>query len=151
MPFDSTPIQEPNIFRQRREQAAALWRSVPKNRFRMSHWECGSTACALGWLAIKNHDGWRFGTEVTGAGRVPSPNGHTPATSNTEAFQRAALYFGINFINAKNCFEGSAVNIYRRQHSSDITPEDVAEMLLSLPYTYCDGSPMQFANVVEAM
>jgi hypothetical protein len=147
MPFDSTQIEEPNIFRQRREKAAALWRKIPKNKFRMKDWECGSTACALGWLAIQEHDGWSFG-ELTSAGRLPiTPN---VIADVHHPFDGAALYFGISIINAKMCFNGSS-HIYRRLYSSDITPNDVAKTLLSLPYQHCDGSPLITEELVNAV
>jgi hypothetical protein len=116
-------------FYEKRQKAAEVWRNVPHQVFNMENWECGSTACALGWLARENHDGWTHGFK-TSRGRVPiAPNG-------IEGYIGAAKYFGLSVAQAYACFGGTrgTARFHRRWFVSRITPSDVAEHLLSLPY-----------------
>jgi len=44
------------FFKKRREDAVALWATIPPDQVDMCNWQ----TCALGWLARKKHDGWRM-------------------------------------------------------------------------------------------
>lgn len=127
MPFDSTPAIAPDptaLFRQRREAAAALWAGVPVEQFAMLAWECGTTACALGWLAHQRHDGWYW------------CGGYPVAPHDVMSFEGAASYFGLSLDMTHTCFGCwySTSHFHGRAHIRDVTPTDVARSLLALPY-----------------
>lgn len=125
MPLDALTYApadlDPNaLYRARREAAAALWRGVPEGEFHISRWECGTAACALGWLARLGHDGWARGRR-TWYGCVPERLG-------TEGLFAARAYFGLTFVDALFCFTAN------NPHGTRATPITVAAHLLSLPY-----------------
>lgn len=130
MPFDSThadaPADPAAVFRQRREAAAQLWETVPAERWNMQRWRCGTTACALGWLACTGHGGWTWFQEA-------EPVGPDLARS---AYHSAADYFGISCDDAIQCFGPTvdSVRFHRRARIADVTAADVARTLLALPY-----------------
>lgn len=132
MPFDSTPaIADPiALFRQRRESAAALWEKVSVEQFDMMEWgkaDCGTAACALGWLAMLEHDEWHYGGAY----------GSYPVRPDSDLiFGGAALYFGITTGQAYDCFgtTSAASRFHGRVRICDVTPADVARSLLALPY-----------------
>lgn len=116
MPFDAGQIDKVDVialYRERRENAAALWRSVPKHDFVMSDWHCGSSACALGWLAVKQVDGWRFS----------GPNNRPCIGYYDDPEDSAALYFGLSYDDAFELFY---------MFSADANT--VASLLMQLPY-----------------
>ena len=148
MPFDSTTqtIDAPPaparpkrlrgraLHQHRREQAAALWRTVPAEQFDIRTWyddrsfykpSCGTVACARGWLVQRRHDGWRPHMPVL----------QVPQRGNLIAFDAAAKYFGLSTDNATACFNSSACTIHGRTRPRDVAPNDVAATLLRLPYT----------------
>lgn len=55
MAFDATPQQTPT---DRLELVARALTGVPDNELNMSQWDCGTTACAIGWAIRK------YGTEL---------------------------------------------------------------------------------------
>ena len=115
MPFDAmTPAVDAatDLFMDRRRRAAELWRGVPAERWDMGWYECGTTACALGWLAHWQHDGWEWGFGMPTVGPVFSPA------------IAAASYFGIGIDAADKMFCNG---------KSRATPADVADALLRLP------------------
>lgn len=130
MPFDVMPIENYELFRERRERAARLWRSVPPANFDMQDFTCGTAACALGWLAVARVDDWQMGqclprrrtAGVVEAGDIP--------------YVAAASYFGLIFTDALACFGGGreTARFHGRCHISAVTGSDVAETLLRLPY-----------------
>ncbi len=132
MPFDSA-ADPTALYRERREKAAALWRTLVPSQFNLQTWECGTTACAIGWLAVKRHDGWTFdddGAPVWGA--------------CGESFDDAASYFGLTdemtevmFGNHRPAREFYGVDDIRK-----VTPEMVATKLLAQPITV-HGDTMQ--------
>jgi hypothetical protein len=133
MPFDN-PTQSISdaafgLFRQRREAAAALWRGIPLAQFDMDQWECGTTACALGWLAHKKHDGWCWNRRKSEAPVAPDGNA---------GFWGAEEYFGLSENDATSCFCSRGWLFHRRFNPEVtgpcLTPGQVATTLLALPY-----------------
>ena len=137
MPFDigdipqnETPIE---TYRGRRERAAALWRRVPQEVFDMTVWQCGSHACALGWLAAENFEGWWQGG-MTPAGRCPR------GPDCKAGYYAAASFFGLTLAEAEACFghpDYSATFHHRGKLFASmrtVRPADVARTLLALPY-----------------
>ncbi len=114
MPFDSADTtSKTELFRKRREDAAEFWRSLPVDTFDLDKW----TTCALGWLGIKQHDGWSWPTDRKVSYYSPmNPSG-------IHGFEGAMNYFGLSNDDALSCFYGTLV-----------TPTDVATKLCSLPY-----------------
>lgn len=145
MPFDAAtaslilaraPVTDPTtLYRERREKAAALWRMLPPENLNMEHWECGSTACALGWLADHQFDGWSPGQKTMFFGRVPTrPNGRSGIGAARE-------YFALDYQEAKNIFGGghATARAYGYSDVTCVTPSDVADRLLAMPYTLPEG------------
>ncbi len=131
MPFDSADTtSKTELFRKRREDAANLWQSIPPACFKMTAWECDSAACALGWLAILQHDGWAFDPHS------PLMPYRVPHYAKFHGYAGAAQYFGISLLNAERCFGYSkaTVQFHRRWFVSRITPKDVSKSLLALSY-----------------
>jgi hypothetical protein len=135
MPFDNLPQSTPDTaiwrFYDRREAAAALWRKIPESQFDMRTWrsEDGCVACALGWLAIKQHDGWYYSQ-----GKLPM-NGPPIEPSSyitriMEVYSRAARYFALSIDDAIRCFWGD-ISFHPQTRT---LPDDVATTLLTLPY-----------------
>lgn len=167
MPFDPIPQQfddqaarnaaasallscQTALYRQRRESAAVLWRSIPERQFNMQSWGCsvgnldiapnysitgeycGTHGCALGWLALRQHDGWRWIKGRQGYGRPMPPNGFSRAPT-----KGAAVYFGMPWRTAASCFVIGCANweeTYPCEHEWWITPADVAAAVLAAPY-----------------
>lgn len=134
MPFDGQDFvvntDFTTLFRERRERAAELWRSVPREVFDLTKWHCDSKACALGWLANRKHDGWKWGwfrsVEESGAYLVPVWSGCRKSATGS-----AASYFGLTRQDTERCFAiGPITDTQRRK----LTPDDVACTLLALPY-----------------
>ncbi len=138
MPFDAaSPTQhsDTEVFRDRRERAAALWRGVPQREFDMQSWVCGTMACALGWLALHQFDGWWMNTG-TGGGNYPTRFGRV-----YQPYVEAARYFGLTTETAELCFgpDYESAKFHNCYHICAVTPSDVADTLLRLPYTVAAG------------
>ncbi len=111
------------LYRKRREDAAALWATIPDEKFCIASWKCGTTCCAIGWLAEKQHDGWHFDTPYSNLPRIGINN------SNDYDWGAKAInrYFGLTTKDTANCFV--AANSYNPK-----TLAEVSEKLLSMPY-----------------
>jgi hypothetical protein len=124
MPFDAANPPIEVIFQQRRERAATFWGTIPDIEFDISTWEsgcpeCNTTACALGWLANSEFEGWSW---VARIGRIPrGPDGET-------GFHAAMLFFGLSNFDARRCFHSHYYTSPRRLST-------VAERLLTMPIT----------------
>ena len=142
MPFDSTgfapgtaPTQAADpiaLYRKRREDAAALWRDVPRERFDIETWHmetsCGTVACALGWLAAREHDDWRLDQE----------HKVLPEWGQYGSYAAGAAYFGLDIWDAKECF-GFDTHANYGCNSRAVTGAMVADKLLVQPY-YVPGA-----------
>ena len=98
----------------------------------MTHWGCGTAACALGWLAAEKVDGWALSSaDRTGAGGIPALD------TGLKAYMAAAYYFGLTIQDAQSCFGSGSATAARhgRWFALRIKPEDVARTLLAMPYT----------------
>ena len=109
-------MAETDLYLNRRRMAAAAWATVPLERFDLSYWKCGSKACALGWLAEKEIDGWSWSIHC-GHATPMGPDGRT-------GFRGAAGYFGITPQAAYDTFAPDG---------SERTPSSVGDTLLALP------------------
>ncbi len=124
MPFDAgldTEKSSIDLYRQRRDVAADIWRSVPKENFMMSIWHCGTRACALGWLGILRHDGWQI------SGTFPLWLDQSEGAGRYAPIIGAARYFGISVLQAENLFTIIS--------GDNLNKEAIGESLLALPYT----------------
>lgn len=101
-------------------RACALWESVPQREFDMRNWDCGTTACAIGWLARLRIDGWRR----------PSAPWNDDCDSSLKA---AASYFGVTLSQAVDLF-GSPALAYDKPLEL-VTAADVAAALRAMPVT----------------
>jgi hypothetical protein len=128
MPLDSTTYTGDltALYIKRREAAAKIWRAVPKKYFDISLYRCGSTACALGWLALKNHDGWHWDKE----GELPEWISEISDDRDSEA-----AYFGISEDQATDLFGYGNYDVFYGHINRRILGSDVADALLALPIT----------------
>jgi hypothetical protein len=126
MPFDSMlgETDQIAIARRNRQRAATLWGLVRPAQFNMEDWDCGSAACALGWLARSGIDGWKAGDDSC------------PEFGDYDSYDAAAVYFGLSLDDAEGCFGtyGFTARLHGRTHISMVTPADVAATLMRLPY-----------------
>ncbi len=123
MPFDgSTEKSYIEIIRDRRERAAAILREIPPEKFDLGLWyedsSCGTTACALGWLAHFQFEGM---TLVEGI----------PRYKNNLGFCAGQILFGLHFHDAKRIFSHRD----NQKRLSEVTPSDVADAILAAPIT----------------
>ena len=110
-----TEYQE--LIKSRRESAAALWESIPHDQFDMTDWHCGTTACALGWLALKEHDGWKLNY----CGGV--------SWGKYSYYTAAEKYFDLP--NAYELF--NSTGCFYHKSSKLVQPKDVASAVRSAP------------------
>jgi hypothetical protein len=150
VPFDSTdftptfaPLTGRALYQWRREEAARVWEGIPAEKLDMELWECGTAACALGWLARLRHDGWHFSkTRRACLPDTPMPAGCRVSVAKgkahpaTQAFDAADAYFGLPAGTSENCFgpEMATVWFHGCVDREDLAPSDVARTLLSLPF-----------------
>jgi hypothetical protein len=134
MPFDATGLAPtPDLidtYRARREMAAACWREIKPSRFDLRTWQCGTTACALGWLANQRIDGWAW---CHGA-PYPTGQGNKIRTRINDIWQVTAEYFDLHVTDASALFGGGSS---RRLYGCDpffVRARDVADKLLGMPY-----------------
>jgi len=110
------------LYRERRERAAALWATVPPEQFDMGEWrgsgQCGTTACALGWLAELRVDGWEWFS-------VGRSMGFLPGCGIASSITASARYFALPHLEAGSLFGDC---------HSDLTAAGVGAVLLALPY-----------------
>ncbi len=128
MPLDTAAYQAPfpatTLFRHRRQAAAAIWLSIPAPGFKMRQWECGTAACALGWLARYQFDGWIWACHQPR--REPDVYQHP--------YDAAASYFDISLREAMAVFgSGKLAEVFYCSLIEDITAAQVAKALLQLP------------------
>lgn len=150
MPFDTltndltSPIA---LYQDRRERAAALWRGIPPDQFDLSYWRCGTTACAIGWLANKRFDGWSWSISGQSCSSwIPL----APVTSDGAALACDAsgvgAFFALLMGAAYHMFCRPTADFYSKPSIRDVTPHDVADLVLRMPY-FVDGmiyrSPVQ--------
>jgi hypothetical protein len=126
MPLDSTTGDLTALYIKRREAAAEIWRAVPDEYFEISSDRCGSTACALGWLAIKKHDGWHWDTD----NELPDWISEISDDRDPEA-----AYFGITGSDAADLFGYGNYDVFYGHINRRILGSDVADALLALPVT----------------
>jgi hypothetical protein len=139
MPFDGQNFEAnadfTTLFRERRERAAELWRGVPTEAFYMGAWHCATKACALGWLANRRHDGWKWGwaksAENFGVALFPIWS----ETKKQGSGGSAAIYFGLTHEDARRCFAIGEIT----EEMEKLTPDDVAKTLLALEYVTPDA------------
>ena len=132
MPFDAAPqadipaAADPNaLYRERRETVARMLEVLPPEKFDLVHYQCGTTACALGWLAHWKHDGWKWGD----CDVLPERDRQGPTLS-------AAEYFGLSYRDADACFSASydrAERLYGKD-VADVSAQEVADALRTLPF-----------------
>jgi len=102
-----------SLYKKRREDAVALWATIPSYEFYIHHWEI----CAIGWLARKNHDGWSL------IDRLPWRGDKNCTAASNE-------YFGLK------C-DGMIFNKHHSVYNNkfDVTLADVSAALLAASYT----------------
>ena len=124
-----TPVEIETIM-QRRRKVAGYLRFIEKTEFDITTWECGTTACAVGHMCRAEIDGWEMFDELDETGEkhaVPYWDGHA-------SFDAVQAYFGLTLMQASRVFGGvEAADNYNVPNVRKITPEMVADMLLSLP------------------
>jgi len=128
--FDCTQtsiVEEQNVadrialYKKRREDAVALWKTIPANQFNIIGWD----RCAIGWLGRLNHDGWykedkNIAPNRQAPKRQGSPFGHE---------KTIVLYFGLKNWTDIFCDIGYPTNFQR-------TLNDVSKKLLAAPYVF---------------
>lgn len=132
MPFDAASSENPNtlLYTKRREGACAIWERVPRQVFDMRQWksDCGTKACALGWLAAEEYDGWHWVKGHTGENLPVRFDGEN-------VYKDAAKYFGLTVAEATalfGCWRPTA-STYKRWSIKGVRPTDVAKRLRSMP------------------
>lgn len=113
---DKGNLQTMEVYRQRREAAAALWRDLPRGQFDVNRW----CTCSLGWLANKRIDGWRW-----------MPFWSFPSMGGAGPYDDAAEYFGMTAQDAHYCFRGG--------YWVRPTANDVASRVLAQRYVAVDA------------
>ena len=128
MPFDSLTqtdqgaVVDPEaVYRERRRVCVALWEN-PVRPFDIRDFvhPCGTTACALGDLALREHDGWHL------------DQFRCPVRDHGGSFLSAELYFALSERDAERCFNSGGE--YGKP-DAEVTLADVSARLLSLPVT----------------
>jgi hypothetical protein len=114
MPFDAFDLPIEVIVQQRRERAAAFWKTIPAKKFNLDSWE----ECAIGWLAETNFEGWKWRRLYSGPERFPV------GPDNRYAYWAAESFFGITYDDAERCFDPAS---YRSDNPRSST---VAKRLL---------------------
>ena len=80
---------------------------VPKANFDMSYWECGTTACAIGWACqdpVFNAEGFKFTEGYGDAWKVPVFQAEPDTFKRWFAIQR---FFDLNLVDAEYLFSGT--------------------------------------------
>jgi hypothetical protein len=141
MPFDGRTDHQAdparpvlNLYRYRRERAAALWRGIPDESFDMVTYGCGSTCCALGWLAQRQFMGWHWQHADPGLRNPPAWPGWNQILDRPD--YAAAVFFGLDIDDARDCFGGGNPTAWYHGELriADVKPRHVAATLLRLPY-----------------
>ena len=85
------------LYRERRETVAKRLAVTPPEIFDLVVFtnQCGTTACALGWLAHWKHDGWTWDEDSI-----------EPTRGTDDSFEDAAAYFGISYDTVSALFGG---------------------------------------------
>jgi hypothetical protein len=147
----STETVTAELIRERREGAARFWRELPLDEehvfdlrtfqapayYTFAGEGCGTAACAAGWLAIHEIDGWHWAS-----GRMPGRDRINAYGSNVR--DELAAYFGLAPGEANRIFyltidvvdPETGVSETERRYGVDVrlvTPAMVAEALLVAP------------------
>lgn len=109
------------MHRDRLERLAALLDTVPADQFNLRHWDCGTTACAVGWAARDP------GFQAEGLRLVGRELGLVPKYDDETGIWAAEAFFGLGWDVTCNLFLSS-----RYWDGTDTRPGQVAARIREL-------------------
>jgi hypothetical protein len=146
-----TILEHPSVYRERlvkladvlvdfeRERAAC---APPVDTFDISHWHCGTSACAVGtaathpWFIAR---GFTVMSDIGGHPLHSYPSRTVPVYQDKHALDAVKAFFGLTVPQAAKLFFYDA---YDFVHKSDVTPKMVAARVRELADTKYPAPPL---------